>query len=664
MADAEFTLAAALVIRQTRRGQIAAAKRLIDRLRCQSAAELRADLRRLKRDSADSGHSAAATPVEAVVQPASPAPLEGGAARLPRRWKIVVGAAALVLTLAGTAWFFLARRQPPLGPENYVALTNFADSATSPALSPDGRMLTFIRGENTFQGPGEIYVKMLPGGEPKQLTHDGAPKMDPGFSPTGDSILYANSETTTTWTVPVLGGQPHTWMGNAEGVHWIAPGRVMFSEGRGQGIHMGVVTADESRNGVRDVYVPEDLNGMAHRSALSPDGKWVLIVEMDLAGWLPCRMVPFDGSSHGRQVGPAPGQCTSAAWTPDGKWMYFSANNGNGFHIWRQRFPDGAPERVTFGATDEQGISFAPDGKSFVTSIGSSQSTIWIHDDNGDRQVSSEGFGFMPSFSRDGHKLYYLVRSEKSRHFVSGELWEADLESGETRPMLKDFTMEHYDVSADGKWVLFVATDAPGHSPIWLAALDNSSPPRKLTDMNAVRALFGVHNDIYFVGGERGTPHLYHLNLDGSGLRTVVPNPVTYLYSVHPDGKYLATWVGSDVIVYAADGSRQWTMCRYCGTAGEENRGVTPPMVSWSRDQKFVYLHFPEPARRTVAVPLTRGEPLPALPADGIRDAKGALALPGARLIPQARAFGGVNPFIYAFPRVNTQRNIYRIPVR
>ena len=31
--------------------------------------------------------------------------------------------------------------------------------------------------------------------------------------------------------------------------------------------------------------------------------------------------------------------------------MYFTAMTGNGVHIWRQRFPDGAPEQVTFGAS-------------------------------------------------------------------------------------------------------------------------------------------------------------------------------------------------------------------------------------------------------------------------------------------------------------------------
>jgi hypothetical protein len=34
---------------------------------------------------------------------------------------------------------------------------------------------------------------------------------------------------------------------------------------------------------------------MAHRSSLSPDGRWVLVVEMG-SGWYPCRVVPYDGT--------------------------------------------------------------------------------------------------------------------------------------------------------------------------------------------------------------------------------------------------------------------------------------------------------------------------------------------------------------------------------
>jgi hypothetical protein len=56
---------------------------------------------------------------------------------------------------------------------------------------------------------------------------------------------------------------------------------------------MALVTAEESRVAERDVYVPSKLDGMAHRSWLSTDTKWVLVSEMDHIACKPCRLLPF-----------------------------------------------------------------------------------------------------------------------------------------------------------------------------------------------------------------------------------------------------------------------------------------------------------------------------------------------------------------------------------
>jgi hypothetical protein len=69
---------------------------------------------------------------------------------------------------------------------------------------------------------------------------------------------------------------------------------------------MAVVAAEESRAGERDIYVPTDVLGMAHRSYPSPDARWALMVEMARSVWLPCRVVPMDGSSAGRWGRQAP----------------------------------------------------------------------------------------------------------------------------------------------------------------------------------------------------------------------------------------------------------------------------------------------------------------------------------------------------------------------
>ena len=279
--------------------------------------------------------------------------------------------------------------------------------------------------------------------------------MSPTFAPGGDRIAYCvtgsmnNPTGWSTWTVPLFGGPPSLLLSNACALAWIpgaSPPRILFSE-MDKGAHMSIVTSAENRSDARTVYAPSSVAAMAHRSYLSPDRRQVLTADMD-GGWT-CRLTPFEGKAPTRVAGPSPAQCTSAAWSPDGKRMYFSANTGNGYHIWSQKFPDGPPEQVTFGATEEEGIAFAPDGRSFLTSVGTKQTTLWVHDSRGERQITSEGYASLPQFSSDGKKLYYLQRSQANRRFVSGELWEVNLEAGTRARVLPNFLMEHYTVASE-----------------------------------------------------------------------------------------------------------------------------------------------------------------------------------------------------------------------
>jgi len=621
--------------------------------RYQTMQELVVDLRRLSRQS----EQIAAVP-----------------ARPLRRFKPAAAIIAVAAVAAGVV-FYLQDRQPSgraSGP--FTQLTNFSDSAVSPALSPDGRMLTFIRGESSFFGQGQVYVKLLPDGEPVQLTNDNFEKMSPKFSPDGSRITYstgitaggsAGSTTLDTWIVPVLGGRPQRWLTNAEGLTWVdgigGPSRILFSELTGRGSQMSIVSSMESRAEQRNVYVPGEI-GMAHRSYLSPDKKSVLVIEMNGGSWLPCRLVPFDGSSPGKPVGPAPAQCTDASWSLDGKWMYFSTNTGGGAHTWRQRFPDGVPEQVTFGVTEEEGIHFAPDGRSFVTSIGTSQSTVWVHDSRGDRQITSEGYSFRPTISPDGTKLYYLVREGGSTSFIAGGLWGMDLASGQKQRLLPDFQMQHYTISSDGKRVVFAAVDENGHTPVWLASLNGQTSPRQLTSVDSPTAFFGAPGEVVFSGAEKGQSLVYRIKEDGSESQKMMATAMIFPYSVSPDGQWIPAQDSREwgaMFLFPTGGGSPIRVCTSCSPPiGTE---PAPPDMSWSPDGKFVYLKF---SGTTYAIPLRPGQMLPLIPATGFQTKEAVAALPGAQLVSGVeRMFPGPTPSSYAFVKVSTQRNIYRVPV-
>jgi Tol biopolymer transport system component len=585
------------------------------------------------------------------------------------------GGLVLVITaIAGGVYLYSTRKSsvPVATQAEWTPLTDFADSVVSPAISPDGRMLAFIRGTNTFAGQGQVYVKLLPNGEPVPLTHDDPEKMSPEFSLDGSRIAYTafTGAAWDTWAVPVLGGESRLMLANAEGLTWIDEKTILFSEIK-KGVHMALATAGENRENSRDVYVPPRERGMAHRSAISPDHKWVLVAEMDNGGWLPCRLVPFDGSSTGRIAGPASGGCTYVAWSPDGVWMYFSSDAGGRFHIWRQRFPDGVPQQLTSGATEEEGVAVVPDGRSLITSVGLVQSTIMLHDAKGERQVSSANYAEGPQFSHDGRYLFYVVpahgaaghqyiKGEISR--VNGEFFRVNLETGANEHLLPGFPIRGYALSPDGKRVVFSAVDPQSRVRLWIADLDLRSSPRRFPSLvDDDDPNFDQNGNIYFRAAEGGSNFLYRMKEDGSDRVKALPNSILGPLGISPDGRWAVLFQASS----KAEASPE--------TVAAPLSGATPVTIChaicyamWGDEGKMLAIQaFGVGADRTILLPVAPSGGMPRLPPEGpdLDPSSRLGTMKGARIVDKFIVPAPTSAQ-YAWMSQSVHRNLYSIPLR
>ena len=461
-------------------------------------------------------------------------------------------------------------------------------------------------------------------------------------------------------------------MANATGLSWIGGDRVLFSA-IGTGIHMKLSTSNASRTDERDIYVPPDnMQGMVHRSALSPDGKWVLLVEMDSEWWRRCRVLPFDGSSAGRQVGPE-GSCTWAQWSSDGKWMYFTVDTRTaGFHVWRQHFPDGAPQQLTpSGASEEEGLAMMPDGKSFITTAGTQQSAIWLHDDRTDeKQITSEGYSFFPTLSPDGKSVYCLRRVTGSRSYFSGELWVSDVATGAAERLFPGLVLTHFSISQDGKKVVFATEQGQARSGIWVGWLDRTQPPRQLTFGGEYRAFFGRPGQILYQSIEN-PPKIMRVNEDGSRQVAVSDLPVMQLQSVSPDGRWALVGVtpsgghgerNAMAVAVPLEGGAPITVCDTCAFGFGATR-VSAPLLSWSLDGKWVYVslrYFPFGSSKTAVIPIKSGAAPPTF-TKGFGSEADFARTPGARLINQDNVSSGMSPNYFVTTRRSAKANLFCI---
>jgi serine/threonine protein kinase len=178
-------------------------------VRCQSASEMRSDLKRLKREI-DSGRSASVqVPVassQTVTRHVDSVPTADSVPAQRKRPSIGAALFLLILIAAG----FLLYRFWPKGPEKLPTkisqISHWNKPIVEATISPDGHSIAFSAPVNNIL---QVFVMLTSGGEPLQLTSDEGNKLVTNFSTDGTKIYYERDMGhDETFAVPTLGGKP------------------------------------------------------------------------------------------------------------------------------------------------------------------------------------------------------------------------------------------------------------------------------------------------------------------------------------------------------------------------------------------------------------------------------------------------------------------------
>jgi hypothetical protein len=217
-----------------------------------------------------------------------------------------------------------------------------------------------------------------------------------------------------------------------------------------------------------------------------------------------------------------------------------------------------------------------------------------------------------------------------------------------------------YDVSPDGKQVVYSTRTRDGNSDLWLAPVDRSSPARQIGLSGETTPHFGPRGQILFRLAEGNFNYLEQMNQDGSGRSKIVPYPIIEIQGISPGRKWLMAIVpygGKSLIpmvmAIPLEGGPPRRLCvGYC-------------VPTWSSSGKFLFIPVEASSQtspgRSLAIPVGPAETLPEFPPGGIKPEAEPSVVPGSRSVNRAELVPGEDLSHFAYVKTIAHRNLYRI---
>jgi Tol biopolymer transport system component/predicted Ser/Thr protein kinase len=519
-------------------------------LRYQSAAELRADLKRLKRDTtsgrlpAASGTAPAAPGSGRVAAPSSGAvAIEAVAAKraLPKAW-MAVGAVGLLALLAFGAYRLLTR---PRGFNlQNMQITKLTDNgkAAGVAISPDGQYVVYVLRDAEKQSLRVQNVATR--SDVQVLAPDLVEFAGVTFSPDGNYIYFVRSDKSTSqfrylYQMPVLGGTARQLIRDIDAPIDFSPDGKQFVFQRGvpehQTIEVRIAQADGS--GERLLAALPANTVFQYGPTWSPDGKTIAIAALGIGqdvNWGLTTINVADGKV--RQLLPLGGRFVGRPiWMPDGDALAATVGEttlGRG-QLQSVAYPSGEMHRFTNDLSDySAALDITRDGKMLAVIQRTRVSDVWTvpsTDAAQARQVTS------------GEQVYATIVPGPAGKILAqglnGDLWLMNPDGSDKNNVVPQ-AHNLLSASSCGDRYLIFDRYLEGRIQLWRTDADGSNAIRKLDDVEYADCspdgkwiYYFVKEKLYRMPPEGGTP---------TEVLAVPGAPRAWAVRVSPDGNRVA----------------------------------------------------------------------------------------------------------------------------
>ena len=524
-------------------------------LRYQTAAEMRADLKRLRRDIS-SGKSGMVTTIASSIPAASPSAstaITAVAKEKKATWKWILPIAVVMLSIAG--WFAyrnFVSNQKEL-PTKLKQISHWGKPMNDARLSPDGNTVAF---DSNVDGIKQVFVILTSGGEPLQLTSDEGQKIVDGFSADGTEIYYhLEFGAQEQWAVPTLGGKPQRLLVGLGATPSIDGQSLYYFRYEPPGIYR----SDKSGSGIELIYSYKDPtageteNGVPFALLAYPNAEDLLVISSTIIAGVNVHYERLNVRTKTlTRVGESSAFVGRASWYEPGKSLVLARNIDGIGNLWKYDLEQNELEQITFGPGND--VHPMPSSRGIYFVIGKSGGSLHSYDvASGKTQDISSELASQPILSRNGKRVMY-VRYVQPRKIE--EIWVADVDGKNKQKLYSSSRVWTGTWSPDDQKVLF--WEEKGKFQLYIVGADGrglkSLPP--FDNPIHITAWSADGKAFYISVVEGAQASIWKANANGSELTKLLVNNCA-LGDVTYDDKYIICNVsnGEEIGIYQIERS-------------------------------------------------------------------------------------------------------------